>query len=111
MRKIDAWMVAIGTATGLAAGIVGTRLYEFSRRQDPGIFSHEFEVHSVHPINWRGGIGEDVVVEFRSFVTRKGARLREGPSFQWRPAAGDRNVEFYRNGSAESVESHSVNAD
>lgn len=111
MRKIDAWIVVMAMGTGLSLGIGGTRLYDFFQRPDPGVFSHEFIVQANHDVDWRNGIGDDVVVKFRSFVTRKGQRVREGPSFEWSPIPGDRRVEFYRDGSVESVNLKRFNVD
>jgi hypothetical protein len=111
MRKSDAWIVVIATGTGLWLGFGGTRLYDFFHRPDPGVFSHEFIIHAKHDVDWRHGIGDDVVVEFRSFVTRKGKKVREGPSLEWSPIPGDRRVEFYRDGSVDSVESKQINVD
>ena len=103
------WSSALCVVLGILIGGVGMAYYDdhrFNRQRD---YAAEFEVSSKLGVDWTKGVGEDVVVEFRTYEIRNGKKVQEGPSLSWTPAVGDRRVATYHNGSVSGVESRSVN--
>lgn len=96
-------------ALGVFGGAITVKYFEFKRHQLNAEYSTELSVISHDQVDWRAGVDDNVVVEFKSFITIDGKRMLDGPSLSWRPALGDKKVEIYKHGSLISVKSSTRN--
>jgi hypothetical protein len=95
------------TIGGFAMGMLATKIYDYRNQIGRSKTIHEFSVQSDHEIDWRAGVGNDVVVNFQSFIMRDKEKLKDGPSLRWSPATGDKDIEVYHEGLLHSFESNS----
>src|SRR5688500_18557556 len=104
MKRSCKIFVFLAFITGGGLGVLASRIY-FKHHDDKKRYDHEFTVAASDDLDWTKGVGEDVIVEFKSYIVRDGERVLDGTSFEWWPARGDRKFTIYRDGTREGFES------
>jgi len=80
---------------GCAVGFILGRHHESLPQAD---WDMAFELEAPPGFDWEKTVGEDVSFKFRTYDTRGGGKVLEGPSGKWNPGTREMDLEIYHRG-------------